>query len=206
MDEGYLRQRRNLISISILLLLTILAGSKINLLFPYAKFERPFIAELFLWIGFSYLWYRTRIYGPDSLQNVLKNETIIKYLINKNPDFMINHALLSFTGKIIITSAIIGDKIHSKIKFHGTNDQGNPVPSGNGRIETVVDNSKNEILSKRHIIHTVIHGKSVTDYYLPHCIAFIVLIAGMITIYDMNTWIAVGIIEILFIIDGISKA
>ena len=200
MDEGYLRQRRNLISISILLLLTVLAGTKINLLFPYAKFDNPGVAELFIWIGFVYLWYRTRIYGPQSIKNVFDNEVIVAYLRINQPQFIIDYNLNSFAGVINFTSQSNGGK--TRLTFSGKNDLGIAIQE-HVVIPIPMKKTRDVILNRTNKINNWLHGKTITDYHLPHYIAFITLFAGIVNKLDLNIWHAIGFVVIIFLVSKI---
>ena len=206
MDEGYLRQRRNLISISILLLLTILAGTKVNLLFPYAKFDNPGVAELFIWIGFSYFWYRTRIYEPESIKEVFNNEVVMTFLQNNNHrQYITTNGLNSFTGTIDLDSDnyINNNETKCDITFFGNDGQGSPLDPNHGCKVLTINKVKNTILSKSNKINNILHGKTFTNYYLPHYIAFITLFAGIVAKLDLNIWHAMGFVVFIFLVSKI---
>ena len=203
MDEGYLRQRRNLISISILILLTTLAGTEINLLFPRAEFKNPGVAEFFIWIGFSYFWYRTRIYEPNLLKECFRQEVIISYLNNINPRFLLTNRLHSFIGDIEIAPVKDGGKPYTRIRFVGKNDAGEAVVLSAADTFVSADENESTILSKSNKIDNILHGKTFTNYYLPHYIAFITLFTGIIAKYDLDTWNAIGVIIFLILVSKI---
>lgn len=177
MNEGYLRQRRNLISISIVLLLMILGGTKANPLFPL-NLERPFVAELFAWIGFGYFWYRVKIYGPNNLARQFKNEIILKYVIEYDPGHYTHFNLSTFVGAIDVERK---DNARTIFTFIGVTEAvGNAAP---GKISIPL-NSK-EILSKKNYLKNLFSGKVITDFYLPNLIALVVLLLG---IYKYRTF------------------
>ena len=101
MDEGYLRQRRNLFSVSIFILLAVWGGSYQNTLFPI-RLERPFVAELFMWLGFAYFWYRTSLYQPPTLSQLLFNEKSLFVIKKHDLNFYNIHGLGSCNGKITL--------------------------------------------------------------------------------------------------------
>ena len=99
MNEGYIRQRRNLLSISILLLLAIFGEASKSLLFP-VELGRPFVAELFAWIGFFYFWYRIKIYGPNNIFQLFKDEIVVAYIFKYHTDEYHRENVVNFSGYI----------------------------------------------------------------------------------------------------------
>ncbi len=171
MNEGYLRQRRNLISASIVILVVVLGGTKINPLYPF-HFERPYVAELFMWIGFSYFWYRTKIYSPIRIFHQFKTEIIISYIREYNYDAYNLYNLISFVGTI---RAIREKENNTTFKLTGiVESTGKTVDSG---VDVPV--SLNKILNPINYIKNLLTGKVLTDFYLPHVLALIALAIGI---------------------------
>jgi len=171
MNEAYLRQRRNFISISIFIMLAILGGAKVNPLYPF-HLERPFVAEMFMWVGFGYFWYRTKIYTPVSIFQLFKNEIIIDHVRRLKPKEHTIHNLDTFFGNITVKSK---DKDGTIFNFHGVTDATGRV----GPDDIHIPLSYDLILNKINYLKNIYSGKVLTNYYLPHIIGFIVLFLGV---------------------------
>jgi len=171
MTEGYLRQRRNLLSISILLLLAILGGAENVSLLPL-KLKHPEVAEYFAWAGFLYFWYRVYMYTPSKLTALFKNEIILSLLkTHSNTDY--NYFSLSdFIGSITITSST--DSESADITLNG-----NTSSSKNFTKDYSLPLSQESIFSFNRYINVIFNGKVVTDYFLPHFIAIITILVGI---------------------------
>jgi len=158
------------LSISILLLIMIIGGAKINPLYPF-HLERPFVAEMFAWIGFGYFWYRINIYGPISLYQIFKNEIILSHVIKYDPGTYTMYNLSTFVGTINVQNTT-NDR--TAFSFSGTTEaSGNAAPSG-----VVIPLKLNVIFSKYNYLKNIFRGKVVTDFYMPHILAAAVLSIG----------------------------
>jgi len=170
MNEEYLRQRRNLLSITILILLSILGGSNSNPLYPI-QLERPYIAELFIWIGFGYFWYRTRIYTPINIFQHFKNEIILSHVIKYDPISYSHHNLLTFIGSINTHKSVFDS---TTFEFFGVTEA-----TGNGNIGRItIPLNLKSIFSTNNYLKNIFKGKVVTDYCLPHMLAITTLFIG----------------------------
>jgi hypothetical protein len=78
LDPGFLRQRRNLLMISIALLLYEFAEGELTgmSLMAGVKFEKEWVVLLFGWVAFVYLWWRCAIRSKGMWQKV-KNDWIV---------------------------------------------------------------------------------------------------------------------------------
>ena len=86
------------------------------------------------------------------------------------------------------------------VNFLGVNNLGEAFQK---YIEIDSVSVKNEILNNTNKIDNILHGKTFTNYYLPHYIAFITLFTGIIAKYDLDTWNAIGVIIFLILVSKI---
>jgi len=86
MDEGILRQRRNVVSMSIALSLYILADAKINSILGM-EIPKAEVVVIFAWIGFFYFLWRYFIYvNKISIKKLLDEE--VGGILYKGNDFL----------------------------------------------------------------------------------------------------------------------
>jgi hypothetical protein len=172
MTEGYLRQRRNLLSICILLLLAILGGAE-NISLLTLKLKHPEVAEYFAWSGFLYFWYRVYMYAPSKLTELFRNEIILRLIYkHKNKEYN-NFNLEEYAGSIEIhIPASDNKKTQLILRGHSS-----VIDIENRSLEIPV--GIKQIFSYNNQIANVFDGKVVTDYFLPHLIALITILVGV---------------------------
>ena len=82
MTDGFLRQRRNLLVVNVVLLLVALAEVQLETLsvagFQFGAFQKPAVVLVFLWGVWAYFFYRYAVYfaeeGPERIVRVWERE------------------------------------------------------------------------------------------------------------------------------------
>lgn len=173
MSEDYLRQRRNFLSISIIILLVILGGTDDNPI-SILKLKNTCVATIFMWIGFFYFWYRLINFTPSPLSDLFKNEIFISTIKVNDSQFYYHKDLSSFVGKITLYRENAND-INSKFYLNliGTSSVG--AVDGNSKIGIM---NEIQVLNNRNYIINIFKGTVFTNYFLPHILAFTVLVLG----------------------------
>ena len=183
MEEATLRQRRNLLSISLGLFLFMAGEGSIKTLFG-VEFDRPWVAILFAWVGMGYFWWRYWIHGGQQAARefenecrayVTKNSKLIPYarrIIDAN-----NPELIEHDAKIDFIVELSGGH-KPRITF-----QIGPRASGIGmdiQSGCKIDVKQYFSLLTRNWIFSVVRGVSFSDYLLPHFFALFVTFIGLV--------------------------
>lgn len=177
MNEGYLRQRRNLISISLLLMLAMLGGTKVNPLYPF-HLDRPFVAEMFIWIGFAYFWYRTKLHLPLEISVLFRNEVIIRHV---KKYYFVQYCSFELSNFIGTIDPIGGDK--SKLAIIESSAGGSTRLGKQITLARETDDL-DSILTNESRLKNIFEGTIFTDYVLPNLIAILTLVIGFYYKFD----------------------
>jgi hypothetical protein len=185
MNDGFLRQRRNLMAISIGLLLFLLAEGNIKTLFG-VELGNKSIAILFAWLAFFYANWRYYIYLPkdwnisleSEICNSLKTDSFYQArarqaLINNN---LVNKEILE---TIETSISEFFTKENNKYNYHiSFNDKfigdfkGGNIPCENRFISTII--------RLRTWLGSIKNGKVFSDYFIPIYLSEITFFTGII--------------------------
>jgi len=178
MDEGFFRQRRNLISISIALMLYMIAGGDINSLFGI-KLEHNIVAIIFTWVGFFYFWWRCVIYGPDSIDRLFENEKRTNQSIDP---FIINHGMRllkeatdDIEQNLQVSFGLKKDNVWGYTFGHNNTNHARKYKE----IAPIVNGKLLLLIFIRSWIRTAYSGKVFTDYFIPYFLAEVTLLIGI---------------------------
>ena len=194
LKPGLLRQRRNLLMISLALLLYELANGKLTgmSLMAGVKFEKDWVILLFGWIAFFYLWVRYSIRSKDLRQRV-RHDWAVSVINDKRYKNLVG-------------------KLGGKRLPSGYEDNGTPDIQGNWHSRTLnfaekLDGSVHRdahpdaiktapywsalAIECRGWITATFRHAAVTDYVLPHVIAVGTLVVGIASnVESIFRWVA----------------
>jgi len=184
MDEAFLRQRRNLIAMSIGLSLYMLAGGKVQTLFG-VTLDNPEVALIFAWFGFFYFWWRSKLYQGSPMDGRFKSEqshylsideyakTLAhKYL--KRKYLKLNLPAIKYEGDIIIAWT---GKLKDLVFSYTNLSQQEEAQIGSKFIP--VNKADQVIILFRLWVLTAMNGKAFTDYFIPYLLAELTVITGI---------------------------
>ena len=192
MDDDLLRQRRNLLSISFILLLFILGGGDVESLFG-VKLEHGCVAVIFAWIGLFYFWWRFWVFGGGEFKEKILENCLMSVVEKQNFDeFEIDKSdgdisrFLGFIGQPLReVSVTFRDSGNDFLVCYGAIDRLTMKAEWNGQFR--VSYSLSRKILRRNILHAVIRDTATSDYFLPHMIAVLVVLVGFFRfIYLLN--------------------
>ena len=192
MDDDLLRQRRNLLSISFVLLLFILGNGDVDSLFG-VKLKNGYVAEIFAWIGLLYFWWRFWVFGGDQVKEKYFEDCLVIARKNK---VLYERIIEASKGKNLVEYFDDVDHQTNRIddltmSLDKENDKQwflnyRVVFRTNGQVNAykklVLDASLVEIIMRISFRYVVLQGTAISDYLLPHILAGLVLIIGVCNI------------------------
>lgn len=187
MEDGpLLRQRRNLISLSFVLLLFTAGGGDIKTLFG-VHLQHAWVAIMFAWIGLGYFWWRYWIFGGktalnqfqiDCHKHITKNKKLLplvfKMMRSKNPK-------LVFEGEEPKKFTEAPGQYHN---FRISIEVKNPQKDKNPQRTIYFDKDDAKKILRENWIYTAFHGQNFSDFLLPHIFAGTVLSLGIYKLFS----------------------
>lgn len=176
MSEDLLRQRRNLLSISFVLLLFITGGGNIEALFGVSFSNNMPI--IFAWVGFIYFWWRYSIFGGNGALTIFRDECVQQVTANKK--------VYNYILELLDSNNLIDEKEElleiKRIFYSGTTWNVNctlKIIETNRNISRDINVDKfGKRIIRKNWVYTAIHNKSFSEFLLPHIFASFVLFIG----------------------------
>jgi len=195
--ESYERQRRNLITISLIIIVFILANGQIKSLFGVTSLDKEVI-NVFIGLGFIYSWWRCWVYAEHSVLSYMYNDSLelielkkdkdnfihakdvdkkfLEYITNKNEEKLGEHRSVTIE-RFHINRINVGEwNIHTRYT------EGDRI---NQKQDMVFKNEWGSVGFKL-MRDTLFKKSSFSDYMLPHLIAISCLL--MILIKSTDEW------------------
>lgn len=171
MDEGILRQRRNLVTISIIIIIFYIAGGSFKSILG-VSIKNPEYIEYFLSIAFMYLLWRYWLYSKGEISYLLLQCV-------SSPDGEEKVKDVNRLVSVSISLKQIENKTNLFIEH--THHRG-----GEKRltIRHAVPNETPWIIFFKSFVKLALTGKQFSDYALPYiiaCFAFIIMLANLTT-------------------------
>lgn len=201
--ESYDRQRRNLITISLIIIIFILANGQIKSLFGVTSLDKEVINS-FIGLGFIYSWWRCWVYSEYSVLSYMYNDALELIEKRKSADNFIYAKDVDKMFFEYITNKN-KEKLGANINITIERFTANRINVGEWNIAAryIVDDRSNQqqdiilknewgAVSFKLMLDVLFKKSSFSDYMLPHLIAISCLLVILLKITDKWTgWMTV---------------
>ena len=198
-DSGFIRQRRNLMVVSLVLLfseISALSITKLSIFGNEIAIDHPRSLNLALWIAALYWLWRFYQYSRPYVVEVLKGEiyrrsqeicrpTALKVALRRDPtllDPFPEHP--SITPEISIKTYTFHGHMPEYLDMtlelnRSVGTKSSSIVQGTGDIQVRIEGGDLRQLRLRSWIHLVIHTRHFTDYVLPYVLFSLPLFYGV---------------------------